>query len=270
MTHETIESLSAYLDDEIDAPARSAVEAHLRDCSECRGRVETLRRASAALSHLPEITPTPDESRALRLGVREALPSGRRWLRAPAGLALAGGLGLVLAAFVAFAVFFGGGQRQQLDGSNKEAAPALGGLESGDLSSEDQIVAMVRSDPEVAEKRRAYTVADVGRSQEKVLRQYAYTGESGERLGAAESDSAGERTLGFCLEAILRSQRAPTMPVSAAPVTYQGEPAYLLVYVYTDSNADDARLDKVQVWVVARVRCERDEAVRKSLTVLEP
>ncbi|MGH2812941.1 MAG: anti-sigma factor family protein, partial [Actinomycetota bacterium] len=179
MTHKTIESLSAYLDDEIDAPARSAIEAHLRDCSECRGRVETLRRASAALSQLPEITPTPDESRALRLRVREALPSGRRWLRAPAALALAGGLGLVLAAFVAFAVFFGGSERTSLDGSAEEAAPAVGSLASQDLSSDAEIAEAVRSDPEVAEKRRAYTVADVGRSQEGALRRFAMTGESG-------------------------------------------------------------------------------------------
>lgn len=279
MTHETIESLSAYLDDEIDAPARSAIETHLRDCSECRGRVETLRRASAALSQLPEITPTPDESRALRLGVREALPSGRRWLRAPAGLALAGGLGLVLAGFVAFAVFFGGAQRASLDRSAEEAAPAVGSLASQDLSSEDEIVEAVRSDSVVAEKRRAYTVADVGRSQDSALREFAFSSESpprsGEALreeagGAEESDRAGERSLGFCLEAILRTQRRPTMPASAAAVNYQGEPAYLLVYVYTDSTADDAPLDKVQVWVVDRVGCERGEAWRKILTVLDP
>jgi predicted anti-sigma-YlaC factor YlaD len=270
MTHETIESLSAYLDDEIDAPVRSAIEAHLRDCSECRGRVEALRRASTALSQLPEITPTPDESRALRLGVREALPSGRRWLRAPAGLALAGGLGLVLAGFVAFAVFFGGGQKTSLDRSAEEAAPAVGSLASQDLSSDTELAEAVRSDPEVAEKRRAYTVADVGASQERALREFASAGDPGDRLGAAESAPGGERSLAFCLEAILRTQRRPTMPASAAAVTYQGEPAYLLVYVYTDSNADDAPLDKVEVWVVDRVGCERGEAWRKVLSDFVP
>ncbi|MGH2811339.1 MAG: hypothetical protein ACRDI1_01320, partial [Actinomycetota bacterium] len=185
-------------------------------------------------------------------------------------LALAGGLGLVLAAFVAIAVFFGGSQRTSLDRSAEEAAPAVGSLASQDLSSEAEIAEAVRSDSEVAEKRRAYTVADVGASQESALRAFASSGEPGDRLGAAESDRAGERSLAFCLEAILRTQRRPTMPASAAAVIYQGEPAYLLIYVYTDSNAHDAPLDKVQVWVVDRVGCEREEAWRKTLTVFVP
>lgn len=48
MRHETLkENLSAYLDGELSGPEKSEVEAHLKGCAECRGELESLRRANA-------------------------------------------------------------------------------------------------------------------------------------------------------------------------------------------------------------------------------
>lgn len=50
-------NLSAYLDGELDLPARAGVERHLADCRRCAAECEHLRFASRAASHLivPEV-----------------------------------------------------------------------------------------------------------------------------------------------------------------------------------------------------------------------
>ena len=48
-THDALnERLSEYLDDELDAAERAAVEAHLAECGECRADLEALALSSRA------------------------------------------------------------------------------------------------------------------------------------------------------------------------------------------------------------------------------
>jgi anti-sigma factor RsiW len=51
MTHLDDETLSALIDDELDASAKDASRLHIASCAECRSRLENLRGASAAFKH---------------------------------------------------------------------------------------------------------------------------------------------------------------------------------------------------------------------------
>ncbi len=51
------EQLSAYVDGELEAPARAELEAHLETCSSCRVRLEGLRQTVSAIRTIPMETP---------------------------------------------------------------------------------------------------------------------------------------------------------------------------------------------------------------------
>ncbi|MGH2690340.1 MAG: anti-sigma factor family protein, partial [Actinomycetota bacterium] len=67
--HETIETLSAYVDGEVSPAERSRIQGHLASCTDCAARKRLLEGAAATLRDLPPISPTADESRAIRQGV---------------------------------------------------------------------------------------------------------------------------------------------------------------------------------------------------------
>lgn len=50
--------LSAYLDDELAAAERTAVEAHLAGCAGCRARLAELRATASLVASLPDIVPS--------------------------------------------------------------------------------------------------------------------------------------------------------------------------------------------------------------------
>ncbi len=96
--------LSAFLDRELDAGARSAFEAHLVGCDPCRGALEAGQQLEASLHALPPIEPGPQfeaqfwarlaregEARGLRARIQGWRPLG--WLGAGAAVA---GLALLL------------------------------------------------------------------------------------------------------------------------------------------------------------------------------
>lgn len=79
------DGLSAYLDDELDAAARSSAELHLSDCAGCRDELESVTRIRIRTQALPTQEPPS--------GVFElpaeiiALPTRRRVLAAAAAVA---------------------------------------------------------------------------------------------------------------------------------------------------------------------------------------
>ena len=103
------EDLSAWIDGELAAPRRAAVEAHLASCRACTARVEALRAVDRALLALPEpaVGAGLGERLARRLApergspgpVRLAAPRRGRRRFAPA-------LALPLVAAAALALFF--------------------------------------------------------------------------------------------------------------------------------------------------------------------
>ena len=95
--------LSAYLDGELTARRREAVEAHLAGCDACRRELASLRQVSACLQAWPAPEPASDLSARFteRLAARAAQQDRRPWFagpwpRAAAATALAACLLLVV------------------------------------------------------------------------------------------------------------------------------------------------------------------------------
>lgn len=74
--------LVAYLDDELDAGARAAVEAHLESCAACREEIRFYQRTWDALGAYPEMEPSPDFLFRLndRLAAEDPAALGPSWV----------------------------------------------------------------------------------------------------------------------------------------------------------------------------------------------
>jgi Putative zinc-finger len=119
VTHET-DRLSAYLDRELPAVERGAVEAHLRDCADCTRHLAELAAVDAAARDLPTAEPPAGYFEAFPARVRQRLGTRPRTLsrRPPWLLALAAGL---LVAVLAPAVWRNG------PWNGRSASPARSG-----------------------------------------------------------------------------------------------------------------------------------------------
>ena len=103
------EDLSAWIDGELAAPRRAAVEAHLASCRACTARVEALRAVDRALLALPEpaLGAGLGERLAQRLAAERSSPGPVRLAaRRPDRRRFAPALALPVAAAAALALFF--------------------------------------------------------------------------------------------------------------------------------------------------------------------
>src|SRR5262245_42620956 len=71
------EQLSEYLDEELGAPEREALDAHLTGCVSCRVLLEELRRVRARAATLPDQAPDRD----LWPGIAREIAPGKRGRR---------------------------------------------------------------------------------------------------------------------------------------------------------------------------------------------
>lgn len=273
--HETNEALSAYLDDEVDEAQRARIEVHLQMCTECSATRARLQGAAGATAALPEVTPTADESRAIRLAVIERAAKSRRF--APRAWALIGGVAVVAAGVAGYGLLNRGGPENVTQAGTAEG-PALAFL------SEREVKITVESLKEVKQGAGRYTVDDVGAKQSKALASFDTSADdeaaestttsrttygatssearTGEKQPASGIARAGpEADLGDCLRIVLSSQPYPMMPVLARAATFKDAPAWLLVYAWTASTDPNAPLDRIQVWLVDRTRCSPDAAL---------
>ena len=119
------EELNAYIDGELDAAARSRVEAHMESCAACRETVGELRTVSQALQALPGAQ--APRSFALREADVKPMPAQRAgWLAG--ATPLLGGVATV--AFLAFFVLVG------VDVADRSADSDAGSAASRTLSDE--------------------------------------------------------------------------------------------------------------------------------------
>jgi anti-sigma factor RsiW len=93
--------LSAYLDGDLDAAHRHAVDAHLAGCGACRAKLEDLRAVLTGLHGLPAVEPSPFLWARVQAGLERAHRAPRtsrfewtRWI--PAGAAVAAALAAVV------------------------------------------------------------------------------------------------------------------------------------------------------------------------------
>lgn len=87
MSHLWGERLSEYVDGELDAADRVALEQHLSGCAECRGAVTELRRVRDWLES-DGVHPTDAPSKAAWLAINERINRRRRLRSMTAGAAL--------------------------------------------------------------------------------------------------------------------------------------------------------------------------------------
>lgn len=259
MTHEEIELLSAHLDGETTEAERRRIDLHLAACPQCAARSAALAAASRAVASLPEVAPTPDESRAIRLGVGDRAGPRPLW-RSPR---LLGTLSAAAVAALAFAGISTLRSRPEGTGALQEAAAPPVAAEIRDFENAEEVREAVADDPQVIAGVDRYTVADVGTRQAAALEALGRsepapteTAAADEQAPAAALGGAGERSAGDCLGEVLRSQPYPMMPLVARPSGFKGAPAWLLVYAFTNEQGNEkARLDRVQVWLVTRTGC---------------
>lgn len=100
IVHENVEVLSSFVDGELEAPLRRAVESHLADCPPCRERISGLRRVVDELQALEAAAPPAGLSGRVRRatlldanragGLRWSAESLRRWTGQPLLLPLFG------------------------------------------------------------------------------------------------------------------------------------------------------------------------------------
>lgn len=207
--HLAPESLSAYLDGELDSREKAKADQHLSSCPDCAETLSKLSAAMGSIASLGPVTTTADEHRTIRKAVLDGRParSGLR-LRFPQW-ALAGGL--VLIAVTALAVsFLGPGGSDRQEALTEAAAPAVGGPVFNFSTGED-VDRTVAGLPEVAAGLNRYRAGAGGARDE-----------DGDPATAAES-YAGETTQDSGGAAPLA--RSAPAPVDPAPESGQGNAA---------------------------------------------
>lgn len=86
----TLTEIDRYIDDELPAEARSALEAHMADCPECNRAFQERRAAMAMLAEWAGSAPEPAAATARRELPRRARPARWAVLAAAAALLLIG------------------------------------------------------------------------------------------------------------------------------------------------------------------------------------
>lgn len=319
------ESLSAYLDGELDAGERTRVEEHLGSCAECSATRARLAAAVGSVAALGPVTVTADEHRALRQAVLNSRPSGSKARRFGfPQFALAGGLAIVAFTALAFSFLRPGGQGTSQDALTEAGAPGSGGL-SFSFDSPEEVDRTVAALPEVAAGVKQYRAGDAPRrdADPERVEVFAGRGEAGggaspnappplarseERTdsagnaapavpgpvagapvpptggsGSAEGSDSDEgpstaqnsapglfspQAADECLGRVVNTQSYPMIPLVAREASFEGRPAWLLVFAWSPDATGDEPLDQWQSWLVDPLDC-RDfsgaELVAKAL-----
>lgn len=261
--HLTPEQLSAFIDEALDDREQEHARGHIDGCAVCAGRAAQMRSVAASVAALAAVEVDPDTHRAIRQAVlsRTRARPDRRWR-----LLAASGTALVI---IAGGVWLGGSDRQlgvdEMASGPKDEARTLS------FDDEAAVRDAVIKDPEVIEGLKSYRVRDVGKTRQALASgtggaaaPKAATNQDSARAqnsGAAVEQSAAEYlapaavSVNECLDRVLDSQPYPMVPLITTDARFKGTPAWLFVFAWTTSTADDARLDRLQIWLVGRDDC---------------
>lgn len=261
--HLDAETLSAYIDEEVELTERDRIDSHITRCSDCQKVLELLRGAASAVSRMDDVVVTPDEHRLIRQAVLDARPGIRRW--GPIW-GLAGVTALVVVGVFGFLRL----QTQSNDATNGTAGKLLSDPQrtgSFDFVSDEQIRSVVASQGQVADGIDKFTVADVGTQQEPAILSALSSSRSiglprtgdGEAGSRSTSEAFDPTAAQVCIRKVLRSQPYPMIPLLAAQATYKQKSAWLLVYAFTADQTSTSRLDRAQIWLISPEECARLE-----------
>ena len=295
--HLELESLSAYLDGELDHRERIRAEQHLQTCAECSAIRDRLTSAAGHVAALPAVRMTADEHRELRQTLLSA-GAGRSGAGRRRNLQWVFAGGLVVVAVTALSLGFLRPGSGGSDTMTEAFAPATEGA-AFNFSSGAEVDQRVASLPEVAAGVNRYRAEDapeesVGSVLARESEESAENSMSGalrepdpsapvpDRAGAAATGGAGgdqdsgpplprhdapvpgpaPGTAAFtneaadaCLSRVAATQNYPMVPLLAREATFQGTPAWLLVFVWSPDPELGETLDRWQAWLVSPEDC---------------
>ena len=287
--HLELESLSAYLDGELEEHERSAVEEHLRACAECSATHSRLTTAAGSVSTLPRIEMSTDEHRELRqtiLRARRTRSAG--WSSSFLRWAAAGSLVVVAVAAAGLTFLRDGGRDRAGSGAVTEAAAPPAPLDF-DFRSGREVEETVTSLPEVAASGSHPFRPEDAQSAQRSSRAMARTAPESEALKAPSQGSAPasaapepeaaadsyagtasggapaastpdpavfrEESAKLCREMVAGTQPYPMVSLVTRPATYQGTPAWLLVFAWSPEPVVGQPLERLQTWLVRPQDC---------------
>jgi hypothetical protein len=288
------ESLSAYLDGELEPREQSEVEQHLRSCRECSATRQKLEMVTGQLAALPPVRVTVDEHRTLRQAVLNARPqAGRRRGMAWLQWSMAGGLALVVVAVLGVSFLRNGGSNDAGEALTEAAAPTAPGFNFTDGSEVEESVAKL---PEVTAGLGRYRASDAPQAVPESLKGAAGgrasamartdadsppqqqeapapAGEGAPYSGVGSGGGVGQDDLtalpdtessftfsnvaaDACLARVAATQPYPMVPLLARQASFEGRQAWLLVFAWTAEPDPDAPLDRSQTWLVTPQDCQ--------------
>ena len=255
MDHPEPDDLSALVDGEAD----DAVSAHVESCGTCQEQVGRLRRVSSLVSDLPRPHLTDHERLQWRAAVAaelagDELAARRRRRRRPyaaaaaaalAVLAIAGGIGITRRGRTERPVAQGGPTTSRAAGLTgqrpidvADCRPRVSG-EVLDLSSPEHMAEALSTGAAQCTARPTRGAAGQFRSP------------------YSDQLSGGLVGLDVCLATLYDQVDSPLLPVYAAPTSFQGKDAVVVVFLTTFHSPPAAgdELDSEQAWVMDLTTC---------------
>lgn len=247
-SHPELDQLSAYVDDELAASERAALEVHLPTCAECRATLDALRATIADLSLLPDEAPTEQDSWALRSAIAAARRPARRWQR------VAWSAGAVAAAAIAVvAIVRPGGAPSGGDLAFETTSGAAAGgstsiirYDAGAFTQASAHAKLLVISGKVTTNQVTSVPAARGAAGPSTTADAQTYGEA-LKSGSTVSPEDTARQIGRCVDEIQRSTQEYLSPVEYDVATYESKPAFLLFFQVAG---------RYELWVVGRPSCE--------------
>lgn len=247
--HPELDQLSAYLDGELDAAGRTAVDAHIPSCAECRTTLDALRATIADLATLPEPAPTEQDSWALRSAIARAKTPSKRWQR------VAWAAGTVAAGVIAFVAITQGTSNKSGDleaatgGRNAAGSTVPITTLAGNLNPQAAQARLLAISGKVADARapQAQFAPSAAASDNRQEVANLSAGGAAYAVTPVDPAAAPNAALDRCAAVVKRTTQELLTPRAYELVTFESKPAFFLFF---------STPDRIELWVVTRDRCE--------------
>lgn len=248
--HDELDLLSSYLDEELDAPERARLEAHMTSCGECRSTLSALQSTVADLKTLPEPAPSLQDSWALRAAIRRARSPMRKWQR------MSWAAGAVAAAAIAVFAFTLPGNNPSRDfamtsAEDQSAVPIFqSGENLQELDAYGRLLSLAGLSGQRADSAAGGAAADPflsGPTPAASTELKVVAPPTAAEFQSYSANTDERAAIGRCVDRVRTSTQEFLEPVRYEIATYESDPAYLLFF---------RTQDRYELWVVARESCD--------------
>jgi anti-sigma factor RsiW len=271
------ESLSAYLDGELDGREQSRVEQHLQSCSVCSAAKAGLASAAKSVASLGPVSMTVDEHRALRQAVLRSRPAATARRFGFPQWALAGTMVLIAVSALALSFLRDGGPARQNEALTEAGLPSDSSAPIFSFDEPADVDRTVEALPEIAgPKRSSAQPEQAARDQDADSSAAGAAAPAPANQGTAQNfsqppplkaivppeEADGEGGImaapgpfnpvagDECMRRVAATQTYEMVPVRVEEASYQGQPAWLLVYGWGPNVDAGLPADRWQTWLV--------------------